>query len=434
MEKEIAIYLSKLHFENFKCFKGINEFDLIDKNGKIFQWTVILGNNNTGKTNLLKAVAGIEPHLLKIGNDKKSYVPLDLIRDRMDRKQTFQRTEKQSYVGCEFNYINRNTNKNYFSSQSKEFEIEKRYIKIKRPHWGYSPNIMWASSENSKLKDVKIYGYGVTRRSGDKGLSDNDTSLNASSLYEINKPLINIEDWLMQLDYSSKNKNKIALNHLKKIKKIIKSDIFPEISDFRLSTSNDMKNFMEFQTNAGWFKLEELGYGYQTTLSWIIDYCKKLFERYPTSINPLKEPGILLIDEIDLHLHPNWQRSIIRFLSNVFPATQFIVTTHSPLVIQSLDKVNLFVLCNIDNQIVIKKAPNVSYYGWTIEEILDEVMEMGDNIKSSEYKNLIKIFNNALDSNNFSRAKATFEKLSNILHPNSSERKLLKLQLSQIKK
>ena len=53
---------------------------------------------------------------------------------------------------------------------------------------------------------------------------------------------------------------------------------------------------------------------------------------FPKSQNPLKEPGIVLIDELDIHLHPTWQRNIAGWLRTQFPNIQFIVTTHSPMV------------------------------------------------------------------------------------------------------
>lgn len=53
--------------------------------------------------------------------------------------------------------------------------------------------------------------------------------------------------------------------------------------------------------------------------------------------NALKEtPGLVLIDEIDLHLHPNWQRRIVSDLKSAFPKIQFVATTHSPFIVQSL--------------------------------------------------------------------------------------------------
>ena len=64
--------------------------------------------------------------------------------------------------------------------------------------------------------------------------------------------------------------------------------------------------------------LSGLSLGYQTTLTWIIDLALRLYDRYPDSSNPLVEPGIVLIDNIDLHLHPRWQRRMMADITEAF--------------------------------------------------------------------------------------------------------------------
>jgi predicted ATP-binding protein involved in virulence len=157
-----------------------------------------------------------------------------------------------------------------------------------------------------------------------------------------------------------------------------------------------------------------------------------MFERYPNSENPLKEPAIVLIDELDLHLHPRWQRQIINYLTNIFSQTQFIVTTHSPFIIQSIEKINLFILNRDETGIVINHPKFKTFKGWTIEEILDEIHGLGEKTKSENYLTLIKQFDIALDSNDYEAANRAYVQLCDILHPTSPERKLLKVQLSQI--
>ena len=69
-----------------------------------------------------------------------------------------------------------------------------------------------------------------------------------------------------------------------------------------------------------------------------------MFTQYPESEDPLSEPALVLIDEIDLHLHPLWQLQIIKDLSVLFPATQFVATSHSPLIVQVADNAKLTLL------------------------------------------------------------------------------------------
>lgn len=82
-------------------------------------------------------------------------------------------------------------------------------------------------------------------------------------------------------------------------------------------------------------ELSSLGDGYRSTITWILDLLSWWFLQKPLSrrtINPVTVRGIVLIDEIEQHLHPRWQRNIMRLLTQSLPQVQFIVTTHSPLV------------------------------------------------------------------------------------------------------
>ena len=74
--------------------------------------------------------------------------------------------------------------------------------------------------------------------------------------------------------------------------------------------------------------------GYQAMFAWTVDLAWRLFNAFPKSIEPLSENAIVLIDEVDLHLHPRWQRDLRRHLLAHFPKVQFIATTHSPVTAQ----------------------------------------------------------------------------------------------------
>ncbi|MGE6355327.1 AAA family ATPase [Flavobacterium sp. NPDC079362] len=438
MNNKYTTYISRIYLENIKCFKGVNDFNLLDENGKIVQWTVILGNNNSGKTNILKSIADLEPRLLKFGEENKGDVekncaPLNLMRSVDYEKTNSLKDDKiDRFIGCDILYKKRSSSKLHFNGNFSLFEKEKRRENNNRPNWGFKPFKMWTGGEYDILRNLQIYGYGVTRRTGNKGLIGKENNYNSSTLFNPEMSLINIEDWLLQLDYANKNNQKVATENLKKLKLLIKSGIFPDIFDFKFDSSENLKNNILFKTKSGWTKLEDLGYGYQTTLSWIIDLCKKMFERYPRSINPLSEPAVVLIDEIDLHLHPSWQKNVVKFLSEIFPATQFIVTSHSPLVIQSLEKLNLFILDNSENGVLIKKSSKTTFKGWSIEEILEDVMNLQNGNYSDTYNSFFNEFDKALDLNDYKTALSIYNKLDAILHPNSSDRKILKLQLSQL--
>lgn len=104
-------------------------------------------------------------------------------------------------------------------------------------------------------------------------------------------------------------------------------------------------------------------------IAWVVDFASRMFDAYPDSTNPLGEPAIALIDEIDLHLHPRWQREITAHLDRLFPNVQFIVTAHSPLVVQGAGVTNVAVLRRVDDHVEIINDPQ-EVRGWRVDQIL----------------------------------------------------------------
>ncbi len=410
-------YFGSLTITDVQCFKGEHTIDLSDGNGKPAMWTVILGNNNTGKTTLLRCLADLEPIKIKELSIKNNHVfPKKIIKHTVDD------------LFNKIHYTVTSTILNYKNSFYEKYEEA----------WGYTSGTYHKKGDISQLGSLLVYGYGTSRKMGNTLLTETVNQDNTASLFDDNATIINAEEWLVQTDYASKNGIKSAKFRLEKIKNLLTSGLLPDAKDFKC-TSNErwgkIENFVEIETDYGWVKLRELGYGYQVTLAWVVDLAKKMFERYPESENPLHEPAIVLVDEIDLHLHPEWQRKIISFLKTQFPRTQFIVTTHSPLIVQSAEDINLVLLKKEDNHVVIEQRPDIkTLRGWTVEEILSELMGLDGKTKSDDYLNLIKQFEDALDEDDYKKAKNAYDELDKILHPTSHQRKLLNIQMTPLRR
>ncbi|MDE6793868.1 MAG: AAA family ATPase [Muribaculaceae bacterium] len=126
----------------------------------------------------------------------------------------------------------------------------------------------------------------------------------------------------------------------------------------------------ELRKNGKIFRVEELSDGEKCYLTLIGDIARRLAICNPTLQNPLMGIGIVLIDELELHLHPSWQCEVIDKLRDVFPNCQFFITTHSPHIVQNLR------LDKEDSMIVLTegKVHNVeASYGSPVDEILSEV-------------------------------------------------------------
>lgn len=399
-----AVYIADIETLSYKNFNEITNINFKKENGEIYPWTIFLGNNGTGKTNLLKVISHFEsePYLFK-NQQSQSRIPF--------------------YSTKSINYSH-NFKANLLFNH-KNFKWHSNSIDYKNDR-GKSIHT------NTIFSNFLIYAYGVNRKSSRKTkLSSDDAIENNATLFNHNISLINLEEWLLQTDYAVKNGQKTAQKRLDLIKEIITGAIFPELQDFRFQTDEQLNNSVEFKTEEGWFQFDDLAYGYQSTLSWIVDFCKKMFDRYPKSLNPLKEPAIVLIDEIDLHLHPEWQRNITQILSNLFPKTQFIATTHSPIVVQSLEEANVYILNKEAKNVSITRMPNKTFRGWSVEDILNKVMGLKSKVKSDEYLTLIEQFDNGLDAFNFEDAKNAFDKLMEILPENDIQRRVLDMQIRQ---
>lgn len=96
--------------------------------------------------------------------------------------------------------------------------------------------------------------------------------------------------------------------------------------------------------------LNQLSDGYRSMVAMIMDFARRLVLANPDLENPLEAEAILLIDEVELHLHPQWQQTVVPSLRRAFPNTQLIVTTHSPQVLTTVESRNIRVLR--DNQVV----------------------------------------------------------------------------------
>jgi len=395
---------------SLKSFRSFDDFEInCEKDGSsLYQWTVLLGNNNTGKTSILKAIANLRPVRVKTQQEEDK--------------------DKYNIVPASFanKYLMRQLTKNV-----EEAMVSSQLIGYENISWMYSNNGVWSMDASNKLSSFYIFGYGVSRYPSKTSLSEQSCG-DCDTLFSNDQRLVNIEEWLMQLDYAAKNNNTSAARRLEKVRELICGNVFPEISDFKFESSDEMHNYVLFLTKDGWFRYTQLGYGYQSMLSWVIDLCKRMFEKYPDSDNPLQESAVVLIDEIDLHLHPKWQRDIIAIISNVFRNVQFIVTTHSPLVIQSMNEVNLYVLRRQGEKLTAERSPITNFSGWTVEEILRETMKMDNDVYSDVYQKYFQMFDEGLDQDDKEKAENAYQVLTEILHPQNPERRLLKLQLARL--
>lgn len=130
---------------------------------------------------------------------------------------------------------------------------------------------------------------------------------------------------------------------------------------------------MEVEKSGQRLTVNQLSDGEKCLMAMVGDLARRLAIINPLRDNPLDGEGIILIDEIDLHLHPKWQRMIVTHLRKVFPNCQFLVSTHSPHVMTHVHPENLFLLRMTTDAGMVCERPSESY-GKTVERILEDLM------------------------------------------------------------
>lgn len=352
-------YFLSLTVENFRCFKQSVTLDLSDGNGKPAMWNVLLGENGVGKTSLLRVLSGYDPDLPYKYGFHRIPVLYDMVAN-------YQRSHSPK-VRSSFDFALIPTSHEHESDAEKPTHLE-----ISLSHW---------TSERDKNEETVFsaycYGYGATRRMGRRTLSESLASETCLTLFDDTAELVNAEEWLLQADYASKTATgdvkKQAETRRDQVIELV-CGILPEggVTGIRFGLNEDkavMTPRVEAKTPFGWVRLRDLSLGYQAALTWMVDLAARMLERYPDSPNPLAEPAIVLVDEIDLHLHPKWQRELITKLRTTFPKTQFIVTAHSPLIVQAAPDANIALLKRVGDHVEIENDVD-HIRNWRADQIL----------------------------------------------------------------
>jgi predicted ATP-binding protein involved in virulence len=143
----------------------------------------------------------------------------------------------------------------------------------------------------------------------------------------------------------------------------------PEFENLRVRR-NPLR--MEVEKNGKLLTVNQLSDGEKCLIAMVGDLARRMAIANPERSDPLEGEGIILIDEIDLHLHPKWQRMIVPRLLEVFPKCQFIISTHSPNVITHVQPDSLYLLKQTDSGIVAERP--AESYGKNVDRILEDLM------------------------------------------------------------
>jgi predicted ATP-binding protein involved in virulence len=124
----------------------------------------------------------------------------------------------------------------------------------------------------------------------------------------------------------------------------------------------------------------QLSDGERSFFAMISDLVRRLALANPLLDDPLQGAGVVLIDELELHLHPKWQREVVEKLRATFPNIQFITTTHSPFIIQTAREGEVI---KLDGDLIVEPA------GRTLEEVARLVMDVTNTDRSPRYQQML---------------------------------------------
>jgi predicted ATP-binding protein involved in virulence len=319
------MFLKDIELINFKCHTHL-KIDFATGNAKkpTRKTTFLLGENGTGKSAVLKAIA-----LVTAGSNA--------LADVMGNPDNWVQNKKKF---CQV------------KATIVTAEGEERYIELTIKRGSHIRQILSDNHDTLDRLDAAIknadrnyfiLAYGASRRlnRADTKIVSKESffrsprSYGVQSLFNGDAPLVSLASWAMDIDYSSKGKNlsvvKTALNQFL-------------VENVRFKRIDRKIGQLIFSTPDGEIPLDQLSDGYQNVTAWVGDLMYNITNSFSNYKDPLKARGLLLIDEIDLHLHPKWQRRLHAFLNEKLPNFQIVVTTHSPLTAQQANENELYAL------------------------------------------------------------------------------------------
>jgi predicted ATP-binding protein involved in virulence len=361
----LSAYFVSITIESVRCFGPKQLLDMADDEGRPVQWTIILGDNGTGKTTLLRSLVALIPMRPPSESPEGNRYPKIMLDFTFRPNFKFNRYEAaRSSLAAQF----------YVGASLDEVAGRGRTVEFDASFASTGHNGVASGLSALELEEFTCFAYGASRRMGETSLSEKGNDAFAS-LFNDNAELTNAEEWLLQADYTAHaatnaSARRQAGNRRDEIKEVLLK-LLPDVSDIRFAqlTEKQQKPSVEVKTPYGWVAIQELSLGYKTLIAWMVDFASRMFERYPDSPNPLAEPAVVLVDEIDLHLHPRWQRTLMGYLSERFPNTQFIATAHSPLVVQAAQDANIVLLRREGDHVVIENNVE-AVRNWRVDQIL----------------------------------------------------------------
>ena len=349
------MYICSLNVKNLKRLHDIT-LDFTDSDGRPRMWTVIIGENGTGKTSILQAIALASAGTLRV-NDLASNAFAHLVDRRNKNKESLEIVARFNFTPSSI--ADRNCHPLYEGKPPSDLKLTSR-VRLNPKETSLRANAWYGEekdySENNpdpldqaRAKESHLWfviGYGVRRTLPQSASVPQLTRPSVDRMKPLFDPEYPIVSTSFLVHYGSRSaKARMYANILKRT--IINTGILPEdIANLEMrgqggvSKAADLLDRDRFQQSMGKGTVKipgvALAHGYQSTIAWIADLVGNILLEANSNLEPHEFEGLVLIDEIDLYLHPTWQARLIPALRKTFPKLQFVATTHSPVVLATL--------------------------------------------------------------------------------------------------
>ena len=407
------MYIEEIELENFRGFNQIS-LKKIPTNIVVF-----IGINGAGKSSIIDAISimlyniilGLAPSMLELKKDKK------LEEEDINNQESLAKVKIKTDFGSWSISKLRDTRK-----QKKELSQEtQKYLSSIKKYWQVNPQF------NLPLA---VY-YPVNRRVTDISLEtpekDYFTQSDAINLEGVD---VNFKDFFQWFRQREDIENEFRLNQdsnyrdkqLETVRKAI-LQLMPNFTNFRVRRSPPPLRLTLIK-NGETLAINQLSDGEKCLITMIGDLAKRLVIANPSLDDPLQGKGIVLIDEVELHLHPQWQRDIIPNLTNIFPNCQFIITTHSPQVLSHIKPENIYVL-ELTSEGIVARKPESSF-GRDSNSILEDIMGVPERPQEIK-EDILKLFQ-LIDKGNLNKAQQLRQEIAEKI--GSDEPELIKAATS----
>ncbi len=389
-----------------KNFRGLPDFSL----NLHERLNVFIGNNGVGKSSILDFITLMLSQCRNITSDRLNARNYDINNDKTEFSGRIKCKHDESYILSDYLYSENSLQSHYFENFSGNFNdtneenrpFSKLYTELKDSIIPFEKNFSLIVSypTNRAILEIpeRLRGFKPAVHPFDALENALESNLDFRSFIA----LFRMSEKALEQD--EKNPDPYTRWKAKQVKAVNDAicAVIPEFGELHIS----QKPFrISVQKNSRILDFLQLSDGEKCLIALLGDLAQRLAICNPAMENPLKGDAVVLIDELELHLHPVWQSSLIPGLLETFPNCQFIVTTHSPLVISGVQADSIWIMHETDAPYHPERS-----YGMDSSELLREVM--GAPSRPADVTDALDRIDCLLDDDKFDEARTAIQELA----------------------